>query len=381
LSFTVFLALNSPEFCNKYIRDVPYDVGVLPLGGYLKFWAVMYLLVTAWLIFFEHEEAPKPHEDMGVLPVYRTIVNIVRLPHMYKFILVLLSSKIGFIANEAVTGLKLLEKGLSKEDLALAVLIDFPFQLLFGYYAAKWSSGKRPLRPWLYGFYGRLFFAAVGMVVVSAYPSDGVTNSYFALVMTLTVLNSFTRWMPMSIICWILRPGWHVSTVQFVSMGAFFNGIADPVIGGTYMTLLNTFSNFGGTWPRFFVLEAVDYLTDAECSVPLPGGEGTRPRVIGRRPCGRLVDTFMAGVLVLYCNTQGGKQRCSELAGDCNVLRDGYYTVGVFCVSLGTLLLFTFIRPQIKKAESGFSARLGLLERDLCLSPKLWRLPHSKAIG
>lgn len=66
---------------------------------------------------------------------------------MYKFILVLLSSKIGFIANEAVTGLKLLEKGLSKEDLALAVLIDFPFQLLFGYYAAKWSSGKRPLRP------------------------------------------------------------------------------------------------------------------------------------------------------------------------------------------------------------------------------------------
>ena len=33
----------------------------------------------------------------------------------------------------------------------LQVLIDFPFQILFGYYAAKWSSGDRPLRPvWMF---------------------------------------------------------------------------------------------------------------------------------------------------------------------------------------------------------------------------------------
>jgi MFS transporter, PAT family, solute carrier family 33 (acetyl-CoA transportor), member 1 len=66
---------------------------------------------------------------------------------MRKLILVLLVAKIGFITNEAVTGLKLLEKGFSKEDLALAVLIDFPFQLLVGYYAAKWSNGPQPLKP------------------------------------------------------------------------------------------------------------------------------------------------------------------------------------------------------------------------------------------
>lgn len=30
---------------------------------------------------------------------------------------------------------------------------------------------------------------------------------------------------------------------------------------------MNTFSNFGGTWPKFFVLEAVDYFTKAYCSV------------------------------------------------------------------------------------------------------------------
>jgi hypothetical protein len=66
---------------------------------------------------------------------------------MKSFVIILLVAKIGFICNEGVTALKLLEKGFSKEDLALAALLDFPFQIIFGYYAAKWSSGPKPLRP------------------------------------------------------------------------------------------------------------------------------------------------------------------------------------------------------------------------------------------
>lgn len=63
------------------------------------------------------------------------------------FVLVHLVTKLGTATNDAATSLKLLEKGLKKEDLALAVLIDFPFQILFGYLAAKWSKGEKPLRP------------------------------------------------------------------------------------------------------------------------------------------------------------------------------------------------------------------------------------------
>lgn len=63
------------------------------------------------------------------------------------FILIHLVTKLGTAANDAATSLKLLEKGLKKEDLALAVLIDFPFQIWFGYLAAKWSKGEKPLRP------------------------------------------------------------------------------------------------------------------------------------------------------------------------------------------------------------------------------------------
>lgn len=63
------------------------------------------------------------------------------------FVLVHLVTKFGTAANDAATSLKLLEKGLRKEDLAVAVLIDFPFQIVFGYLAAKWSQGEKPLKP------------------------------------------------------------------------------------------------------------------------------------------------------------------------------------------------------------------------------------------
>jgi len=76
---------------------------------------------------------------------------------MKKLVAVLLLSKIGFIANEAVTGLKLLEKGFKKEDLALTVLLDFPLQLFIGYKAAKYARDKKPLAPVLH-FLGSFHF-------------------------------------------------------------------------------------------------------------------------------------------------------------------------------------------------------------------------------
>ena len=129
----------------------------------------------------------------------------------------LLISKIGFQANEAVTGLKLLEKGFNKEHLALSVLIDFPLQIILGYFAAKWSAGANPLRPWKYGFIGRLITCLVGMAVVHWFPKNGVTPLYFAMVITANVLASF------------------FNTIQFVGMGSFFTSISDPAIGGTYV--------------------------------------------------------------------------------------------------------------------------------------------------
>ncbi|KAK9718591.1 hypothetical protein K7432_005393 [Basidiobolus ranarum] len=322
MSFTVFLALNSPEFCNKYLRTVPAGSGAISLGGYFTLWAVMYLLVTLWLIFMKREKSShEDNEEFGdVKSIYYTMINICSLPHMKRFLMVMLMAKIGFIANDAVTGLKLLEKGFNKEDLALAVLIDFPFQIVFGYYAAKWSTGPRPLKPWLYAFYLRLVFACVGMWIVYIFPSGGVTNTYLVIVIASTVLSSFA------------------STVQFVSISAFITSIADPAIGGTYMTLLNTMSNLGGTWPKFFVLRAVDYFTEATCTLPDNSA--------------------------FSCVTEAAKSTCSEMSGKCTTSIDGYYPVSALCVTIGTALLFGYIIRQIRTIEA--------------LPSSMWRLKDNK---
>jgi len=107
--------------------------------------------------------------------------------------IILLLSKFGFQANEAVTNLKLLERGFSREDLALTVLIDFPFSIFFGYYAARWSSGPYPLQPWMMAFVGRLLSALLNMGLVAMFPKGGVGFIYFVLVIVAHVATSFMR--------------------------------------------------------------------------------------------------------------------------------------------------------------------------------------------
>ncbi|KAJ1679954.1 hypothetical protein EV182_000978 [Spiromyces aspiralis] len=229
---------------------------------------------------------------------------------MRELILVLMICKIGFIPNDSVTHLKLVEKGFHKEDMALAVLIDFPVQIIFGYYAARWSQGKNAITPWRYAYMARLFFSFLGMMSVYWIPAGGVTASYFYFILAIKIAASMA------------------STVQFVGISAFFTQIADPVIGGTYMTLVNTLSNFGGTWPVYFVLEFVDWFSVATCHFP---GEHSRE---------------------FTCLTRPQKEQCGQEGGKCVVHRDGYYTVSIFCMAVGLVLFYAFIRPTVMKLEA-----------------------------
>ena len=78
LSFTVFLALNSKEFCNSYLRTIPNEVGSISLGGYLVFWGWAYLICTLGLILLK-TESPEKHEDESVSAVYGTLWKISKL--------------------------------------------------------------------------------------------------------------------------------------------------------------------------------------------------------------------------------------------------------------------------------------------------------------
>lgn len=220
LSYTVFLAFNSPDFANRWFRAVPKPEGVMTLGGYLTFWGWAYLAVTIGLAALKREERTKNTD--GILEVYKVMGGILKLRNIQTFIVIHLIAKIGFQANDAATNLKLLDKGFSQEDLALTVLIDFPFEISLGYYAGKWSSTYPPIRLWCWAFVGRLAAAAFAQLVVAVFPAGGVTTWYLLTVIVEHVFSTF------------------MSTVMFVAISAFHARIADPAIGGTYMTLLAT---------------------------------------------------------------------------------------------------------------------------------------------
>ena len=94
------------------------------------------------------------------------------------------------------------------------------------------------------------------------------------------------------------------------------------------LQLLNTFSNFGGTWPKFFVLEAVDKFTVTTCSIPNADGSE------------------------MVCMTEAAKVACQKVGGTCIIQQDGYYYAGSLCVLLGITLLVTFVKPAILKIQT-----------------------------
>ena len=353
LSFTVFLSLNSAEFANRYVRaaDSPLPYGLVSLGGYLRFAGCVYVLVTAyvWLCVGEHpgraritptgdananallptvqrklaETEASYHADeyayddedeetRSVAYIYRCFWRVLQLRPVQTLVCVHLVSKFAFQCNEAATNLKLLEKGFKREDLAVSVLVDVPFELVFGYYVAKWSSGGdgeneaegNVLAPWLYGYIGRLAAAALGSVAVWLFPADGrVTPVYFALIVVQHLLGSF------------------MGTVQFVGISAFHTRVADPLLGGTYMTLLNTVSNLGGTWPRLPVLWLVNRCTVYRCA------DGTEVR--------------------------GSADNCpTSVATSPPVLvRDGYYVANALCVAVGVAVYLWVARPCARRLQ------------------------------
>jgi len=320
LSYTVFLVFNSKDFANRWFRTTPGDDGLLPLGTYLIFWGWAYLFVTLGLAILKKEELTKERD--GVKAVYKRMWSVLKLKNIQTIIVIHLLAKIGFQANDAVTSLKLIDKGFGQDNMALVVLIDFPFEIALGYYAGQWSTEYTPMKVWCWSFIGRLFAAVLAQATVMIYPNTpGVPFWYILVVIGEHILSTF------------------MNTVMFVAASAFHARIADPIIGGTYMTLLATVSNLGGTFPRFFILKLVDLFTEATCIPPKipPAPDALKgPLVTSSFPC----------------PLEAEKHRCINGGGSCIIDRDGYYITNILCVLVGSVIFWMYIRPSALKLQA-----------------------------
>eukprot|EP01133_Synstelium_polycarpum_P012992 gene12992-15282_t len=282
LSYTIFLALNSPDFSNNYLRSSSAhnpDEGVVSLPGYLFFWV----------------QSDECEVELEPMQIYKSLWRIINKPHIRMLALLFLTSKIVFQSNESALSLRLIEKGMKKADLASFSLIQFPCVIFFSIVTAKMIKDK-PLTLWTNAYISGVFCVGLNMLMLINFQ---VKWSYFLILILFSLASSFMH------------------TAMSVSQGAFFLRISDKNIGGTYLTLLNTIANLGGTWPKFPVLYLIDKLSLSHCVVP------------GKPTTSSMEFVGMSEAIVQTCKDEGG-----ELV----MMRDGYLIVTTLLIIYGVFM-------------------------------------------
>ncbi|XP_029699948.1 acetyl-coenzyme A transporter 1 isoform X1 [Takifugu rubripes] len=310
----LFLALESADFCNKYLREEPRDMGIVTLSDFLFFWGVIFLVSTTLVAIMKKESGEGrgdrgvQEETQGVMETYKQLSSIIKLPTVFTFCVLLLTAKIGFSAADAVTGLKLVEAGVPKETLALLAVPLVPLQILLPLVISKYTAGPRPLDVFHKAFPFRLLMGLEYALLVWWTPSVRQEGG-FPLYYYVTILLSYSV---------------HQVALysMYVACMAFHAKVSDPLIGGTYMTLLNTVTNLGGNWPSTVALWVVDPLTLKGCQ----------------------------GAVEQNCSSAAAAELCVDAGGACVTTLDGYYVESVVCVVIG-LLWWLWLGKRMKQLQ------------------------------
>uniref|UniRef100_A0A6B2E495 Putative acetyl-coa transporter n=1 Tax=Phlebotomus kandelakii TaxID=1109342 RepID=A0A6B2E495_9DIPT len=303
LGYVVFMALESTEFCNTYLRREAAPEGFVTLPGFLWFWGIVFLLTTTLVAVFKRENASAASRytaqpELNIRQSYTLLLDILRMRPIQILGAILLTVKISFAASDAVSSLKLIDAGVPKDKLALLVVPLVPLQIILPLVISKYTTGPRPMDIYVKAIPYRLALGVVAAGVVWITPAF-LTNGQFPVYYYVMLIINY---------------GLYQITLysMFVAVMAFFARISDPAVGGTYMTLLNTVSNLGGNWPSTVMLWLVDVLTWGRCNIP---------------------DTETDNM----CSSQEQKDACSAVGGKCEIDIDGYYIECGICLIYGLI--------------------------------------------
>lgn len=344
----IFLALESADFSNKYIRSEAEkkDVGIVTFEDFLYYNGIVFLVVTILVAILKSEKGPvqqmrsieddfdeevqvrltrrknsdagvdknpgdeEPEDEekeLSVTETYKLLLKITRLPSFRIFAVILLTCKIGFSAPDAVSGLKLIEAGVHRENLALLAVPMVPLQIILPWAISRITCGPRPLDILIRAYPFRLLFGIIFPVIVWWTPTVKLADGTFPFYYYATLVFIYAL---------------HQITVYsiFVALMAFHAAVSDPSIGGTYMTLLNTITNLGGNWPSTTSLWLVDKLTIQNCT-----------QVCNTTTPSSSIQSDTNLTTVASTGTV-----CED---KCSTLLDGYYLECGICVVIGFLWL------------------------------------------
>lgn len=186
LGYVAFMALESKDFCNSYLRSIPSDEGLVTLPGFLYFWGLTFLVSTTLVALLKREHNEKRNRinsngsvssehvenpELNIAQSYKLLLNIIKMKPIQILTVILLTVKISFAACDAVSSLKLIDAGVPKDKLALLVVPLVPLQIVLPLVISKYTTGPRPMDVYVRAIPYRLLLTLLATGVVWLTPS------------------------------------------------------------------------------------------------------------------------------------------------------------------------------------------------------------------
>lgn len=248
-----YIALSDPEWCQRFLGA---SGALVSLSDFMVFWGWVFIVTTVAVCLLKSETKPDGthigDEPEGLVETFQHTIAVMKIKSVQTLCLLLLTVRVAFAATDSVYVFRLQEVGVSKADIAamstVLVFVGFLVPAVLSN-----SLNSRPLEVLTYSFVAKLVTSLLRWLVLVSLqqePSGSLhmlSTYHYSALMTVLVLHEIA------------------STSIFISFMSFFARIADPTIGGTYMTLLNTITNLGGMWPRPLALWLLPKLSTYEC--------------------------------------------------------------------------------------------------------------------
>jgi PAT family acetyl-CoA transporter-like MFS transporter 1 len=301
--FTVLFT--SEDFCNKYLRFTNGTGGIVSMKSLFYAWGIMFIIITSLIAIFKKEKDNRLEENyvkLNVIQNYLLLWDILKLPSIQIFALTLLTAKIGFAATDNVSILKLIDAGVSKDDIMIINTAMFVIKAIIPLIVGKYTSGPKPMTIYLniapFRLLWNISFVALIYYTPKIIKHNGVIDIpiyYYVILVFIVAVHDM------------------LSNIMIIATLAFFSRISDSRFGGTYMTLLNTLTNIGGAWTQSVSLGLVDLLSFNECTNNVKND----------------------------CSTLSLQSTCKINGGQC-VDVNGYYVETAMCTILGVIWLSIF---------------------------------------
>ncbi|CAD8044505.1 unnamed protein product [Paramecium primaurelia] len=233
-STTIFITLNSKDFCNSYIYTLPQETGILSLDLFCLINALYLIALTLYVQFCTKEQSKEESideiEQHQIKTVFRNLKELVLNRNLQFLFLHLILFRLCFQPILTSTSSLLIAQGLKKEVMAWIQTIMIPINFIIIALIGKYDKRGNELQK----FFHYLIFR-IGEAIL--------TYSIFKLFPDILSYESIYQYLYL-IFFGITQS--LLSNSIFINHGTLFNRISDPQVGATSLTLINSIHNLGG---------------------------------------------------------------------------------------------------------------------------------------